>query len=159
MPEDEPIPLQMREAGAPRLGLKLSHGYRMVEDAEPGGPWRVRTASYHYNIYRADERGTFQEFLLYHWHPTPQPPTEPLGAGRPVTTPHVHVKAARVEPGDPAHLARHVSDLHLPTGLVALEDIVRFAITELGVRWLRNDWEDVLQRTRAVFLQSRTWAG
>ena len=155
--EGGPIPLQMREARIPRLGLKFSHSYRILEDAESGGPWRVRTASYQYNLYSVDDQDEFQELLLYHWHPSPQPPIGQGGSGRPVTTPHVHVKAIHVGPDGSPLFPGHLSNLHMPTGRVALQDIVRFAISDLDVKWLRDDWEDVLDKTRRVFLESRTW--
>jgi hypothetical protein len=38
-----------------------------------------------------------------------------------------------------------LNEFHLPTGLVAIEDIVRFCIVDLGVRPLSCDWEAILQ--------------
>ena len=46
---------------------------------------------------------------------------------------------------------------HLPTGRIALEDVVRCVITQLGVIPLRPDWEAILAETQAAFQQWRTW--
>ena len=43
--------------------------------------------------------------------------------------------------------ARLSSRMHLPTGQVAIEDVIRLAIVEFGVRPRRADWAAVLART------------
>ena len=74
-----------------------------------------------------------QEIIAYHWHPN---------APGEVTFPHVHLGyAVKVE--DEA-----MAKAHLPTGRVALEDVLRLAIRELGVRPLRTDWQEVLDATQ-----------
>jgi hypothetical protein len=86
---------------------------------------------YQYTLRDIDGR----EIIAYHWHPE----------GRShVTTPHIHL-------GPGAEMGRRdLARAHLPTGQVMLEDVLRFAITELGVRPLRRDWSEVLDRTRRV---------
>jgi hypothetical protein len=63
----------------------------------------------------------------YHWHP--------VGASH-VTSPHLHLGG---QIGD-----IDLSKLHFPTGAVALPDVLRFAIADLGVEPLRADWRDLL---------------
>jgi hypothetical protein len=41
---------------------------------------------------------------------------------------------------------------HVPSGAVLLEDVLRLAIEDLGVRPARADWSDVLDATRASLL-------
>ncbi|MGH2852888.1 MAG: hypothetical protein ACRDLF_01685 [Solirubrobacteraceae bacterium] len=53
----------------------------------------------------------------------------------PITRPRMHV-AANVEVGD-----RWLGKVHLPTGMVGLEQVVALAIVEFGVEPLRDDWE------------------
>ena len=65
--------------------------------------------------------------LAYHWHP--------VGVS-PVTTPHLHLSGAVA--------GVDLTKAHLPTGHVTLQDVVRFVITEWGVRPRRDDWPAVL---------------
>jgi hypothetical protein len=46
--------------------------------------------------------------------------------------------------------------LHIPTGGVTIEDVIRFLITDLGVPPLADQWEEELQKSRAVM---REWIG
>jgi hypothetical protein len=156
LPEGGPIPLQMRDTGVPHLALKFSHTYRVLDDATVGrGPWRVQTAAYHYDLSRQDGTGEPRELFLYHWHPGPQPGSAQT-SGTLVTTPHLHVHASHV--GRDETPAMNLDDFHLPTGRVALEEVLRFAIRDCGVRPLRDDWESILEKTEMAFLESRTWA-
>jgi endoglycosylceramidase len=41
--------------------------------------------------------------------------------------------------------------LHLPTGFVALEDVLRFCIVDLGVNPLSDGWHDVLEESYRLF--------
>jgi len=108
-----------------RLGVRLH--YRVVRDVN--GWWRAQTAAYHFEL--TDETET--EILAYHWHPE----------GRsPVTWPHLHLGQAI------GQLSRVATRAHLPTGFIALEDLIELAITEFGVAPRRLDWEAVLRRTR-----------
>lgn len=109
------------EAG---LALRVAQQYRIVEDTGPRGPWRAQTVAYSYVVNRGDK-----ELLAYQWNP--------LGSGG-VARPHLHVGAAADELIDNFHR------LHLPTGRIALEEVLRLLIEELGVQPLREDWSDVL---------------
>jgi hypothetical protein len=64
--------------------------------------------------------------------------------------PHLHAYGAR------DMLTLH--KLHLPTGRVALEAVVRFLILDLDVVPRRDDWRSVLDRHEEQFRQARTWA-
>ena len=93
---------------------------------EPGGAadrYTVRSVGYRYELGHADG----PMILAYHWHP--------VGVS-PVTTPHLHLG------GQVAGL--DLSKAHLPTGIVGLDDVLRFAIVDLGVEPLRGDWREVL---------------
>jgi hypothetical protein len=72
--------------------------------------------------------------FAFHWHPDGKSD---------VTWPHLHVYEER--------------KLHVPTGRVAIEQIVRLAI-DLGAPPIRDDWEDVLARSLSRFQDWRTWA-
>ena len=118
-----PVPL----SGRLPLALEVSHAY--VVDAAPTAPgaWSVRTLAYRYQLLLRDG----PELLAYHWHPEHP---------NPIRFPHLHLSAgAQVQF---SALAR----AHLPTGLVQLNEVLRLAIADLGIRPLRADWSDILSR-------------
>jgi len=78
------------------------------------------------------------EIFMLHWHPR---------AESAVTQPHAHL---RIEGVDDALRA------HLPTPRMSLEDAIGWAIS-LGFPAARSDWADVLERSRRMFQQYRTW--
>ena len=49
-----------------------------------------------------------------------------------------------------------LADVHIPTGWVMLEEIIRFLITDLGVRPKEEDWENPLRESEELFKQ---WTG
>jgi hypothetical protein len=117
-----PVSLQ----GPTSLRLQVTLLYTVVRNLGKE-PWRVQIAGYIYAIRKGDNI----EVLAYHWHPR--------GTSR-VTWPHLHVGAANSPPVLPR--------THLPTGHVPLQDIVRLVIEELGVEARRDDWREVVVRTR-----------
>jgi hypothetical protein len=65
-----------------------------------------------------------REVLSFQWHP---------GGRSPVTWPHLHLGAG-------AEVGRaELTSAHLPTGRVAIEEVLGLAISELGVEPLRGD--------------------
>lgn len=82
------------------------------------------------------------EILSYHWHPS----------GRSaVTWPHLHLGQAGI-----GHHATLLA-AHMPTGRVALEEVIRLAIVDLGVEPRRRDWPDVIRESQEAFEEWRTW--
>jgi hypothetical protein len=129
--------------GPARVRLGVTEQYR-IEPAEEGSGWRIRTVHYSYGIHDSDRR----EIVIYHWHP--------LGA---VTHPHVHIGHGAVPTsllmqaglGIAANALRpDLARAHLPTGPVSIEDVLRLAIADFGVRPRRADWETVLRQTSAM---------
>ncbi len=126
--------------GASQLSLAIAQHYRIVETDDPErGPWKVHTAAYWYSL--GDEQG--QEVLAYHWHPD--------GRSR-ITWPHLHLGHLALGGGGPL-----TSRAHLPTGRVAVEQVLRLAIEELRVEPRRDDWQAVLTEAEAAFERWRTW--
>ena len=133
---DEPFPLA-RDRG-PSLRARISQGYRVVRAEEQRGLWKVTITAYHYTLEDSDSR----EIISFQWHPA--------GAGA-LPYPHVHL-------GHGAAVGRaELAGAHIPTGRVALEQILRFAIEAFRLRPRRPDWRDVLFGTRRRFEQWRTW--
>lgn len=111
--------------------------YRVIETPDTQhGPWRVNVVGYLYTL--QDRDGL--EIVSYHWHP---------GQQSPITWPHLHIGVAAV--GEGASVSRRdVPGIHFPTKFIALQDIIRLAITQFDVRPLRSDWEQVLRETEQV---------
>jgi hypothetical protein len=95
-----------------KLRWRVSHSFRVVEVAGDRGPWKVTTTAYLYELRLADGL----TLISYHWHPT--------GASA-IIWPHVHLHTLTA----PVNL----SGGHFPTGRVALESVVRYAIMDLHV--------------------------
>ena len=124
-------------AGESRLSLSLRQNYRIVEFEGPRGPWKVQTVAY---AYRLDAPAG--ELIAYHWHP------QGLST---VTSPHLHLGAG-------AELGfALLQGAHVPTGRIAIEDLLRLAIGELAVQPLRDDWREVLEGAQAGYEAWRTW--
>jgi hypothetical protein len=85
--------------------------------------WDTPTVGYLYEF--TDVAG--RELVAFHWHPDSRSP---------ITFPHVHI-GARIGDLD-------LSKLHIPTGVLKLPQIIRFAIEEVGVEPLREDWRAAL---------------
>lgn len=109
--------------GNSRLTLSVGEQYGVVD--EGGKSCRIRVSAYFYAIGR--QRGA--ELITYHWHPQ--------GRGR-ATGPHLHVNAD-VQVG-----TRWLGRVHLPTGPIALQDVIVLAIEELDVMPLRDEWDQLL---------------
>jgi hypothetical protein len=107
---------------APHL-LRLSIGEHYEAREEADG-WRVEIVGYNYAI--EHEGG---DLVSYHWHPEGESP---------ITWPHMHV-GTDIQVGE-----RWFGKVHLPTGVVGLERVVALAITELGAKPLRDDWERLI---------------
>ena len=71
-----------------------------------------------------------------------------------MTSPHLHRQYHLL-----SRSWRAFEDKHLPSGRVALEDVLEMLLEELEVRPRRDDWRETLERTRAEFERVRTWAG
>lgn len=129
---DEPVVFE--GLGGAEVGLIVTIHYRALE--HPDG-WVVQTTSYEYVI--TDQDG--QELLAFHWHP------EWRGE---VKFTHLHLQHRL--------LTRRwglFENKHLPTGRVALEDVLEMLLVELEIPPHRDDWRETLERTRAQFEQIR----
>ena len=132
--------LPQRLSGATELYLVVKQFYYVIRVEDPDGlPWKVSTAEYNYNLRDSDNR----ILIAYHWHPAER---------YKVRTPHLHL-------GQGAKVGRQdLYRVHIPTGRIAIEDLARFAIKELGVAPRRDDWEEVLSRARKTYEDRRTWS-
>lgn len=126
------VPLQ----GENRLEFSLLHLYQFEERPNQPGHWDAKSVSYAYQL-RVRGGG---ELVRFEWHPF----------GHQISFAHLHIHGQ-------AGPVRIDAKKHVPTGRVSLEAVVRFAITELGVRALRRDWQQVLERGEQAFNDRRSW--
>lgn len=103
-----------------------------IRRAEASGAFVAETIGYRFHLLDRND----QEILAYHWHPS---------GVSPVTYPHLHL-SGRLSPivVDPGDVAIALGALHLPSGFVALKDIVRLLIDELRIEPQRNDWRAIV---------------
>ena len=129
----DPTPLR----GPHRLGFSAFCTYRLVNSSGrsvSSYPWSVKVTGYAYAFHDSEGR----EILAYHWHP------EGIS---PLTIPHLHLGPAAHVGFAPLHRA------HLPTRriqFIQFDDILRLALTDLGVTARRTDWETTLAETGAA---------
>jgi hypothetical protein len=126
-----------QQAPGDGLYLSVAHYYRIVEDATAQGPFRVRSAGYSYILH--DVQG--HELFAFQWHPQ---------SSSHVTRPHLHL-------GVGLGVTGAMPKLHVPTGRVALEQVIRLAI-DLDALPIRDDWEAILDASEADFVRWRSWA-
>lgn len=133
--------MEAPEAPFERLGIAVSIHHSLLEDkAAPrrADRWRAITTGYEYMFVDQLER----EILTFHWHPRQRSH---------VTWPHLHIGCAVLE-------RSFISNAHIPTGRVALEQVLRLAIEDFRVEPKRTDWDRVLRLSLQVFLQNRSWS-
>jgi hypothetical protein len=118
--------------------LSATQNFRFEPDPTFEGEWKVKTDGYAYHVFMNEEEGG--QLFAWHWHPE-------LREGC-----HVHVGARQGR-------TRALYRLHLPTGRVAFEEVVRFLIGEFDVKEARDDWDAILGDSQARFEAFRTWPG
>ena len=128
-----------RLRGADRIGLVVQQRFRVVEAGGERGPWKTRTEGYFYSLHRQDD----SEAIAFHWHPW-----------RLSARPHVHIHADHAGSTVVGH---HLNKLHLITGRITVEQVIRFAIEELSVG-ASPDFDHVLSRNQRLHDLWRTWS-
>ncbi len=122
-------PLALRSWVPGGLHLRLRQQFRLVQEGQSS--WHVSTAAYSYRL----DDGAGGELAAWHWHPTSR-----------VDYPHVHVAAGPIG-----------GRVHLPTGRVSIESVLRLLLTDLGVPERRADFLDVLAEAEGPFIKHRRW--
>lgn len=124
---------------ATRFGpLQLYLGQLCEGGPVPGGLQRLHTSSYRYTL-------------------TPEDAPEPLLRWEYVKTPPPGAWWCRHHLQGPVSLsfargeAVALNELHLPTGYVPIEEVLRFCIADLGVPPLSPNWNEILQDSYTRF--------
>jgi hypothetical protein len=129
-------------AGGPSgLFLDVAHDFSIIEVEHAGSRlrWRAITRSYEYRLLDHDHK----ELLVYHWQPGPRF----LGPDHP----HLHVSAALDARVDAVRRREIGLDtLHVVTGQVALDAVIRMLITDFEVAPQRHDWRQTLDRVEPL---------
>lgn len=128
-------PISLRGEAGPAF-LSAGQHFRTIQDERFEGEWKVRTEGYAYRVALSEETGPF--LFAWHWHPNTRP------------DPHLHVGADHPE-------VTELPRLHVPTGRVSFEEVVRFLVTDLRVVPARRDWQETLAETESRFRAFRTW--
>lgn len=138
-------PILLRRKDGPRLLFSASQRFELIENPRYEGEWKASTLAYIYEVklHPEDiESDDDVELIGWHWHPRTTP-------DRP--EPHMHVRT------EYAPLDGQLAKVHLPTGRVAFEEVIRFLFCELDVVPERDDWEKVIGETEQRFKEFRTW--
>jgi hypothetical protein len=122
------------------LSLELYHRFVVRKAEGERGPWTASTVEYVYEL--SDESDNL--IAAWHWHPGTMRPADA------VQWPHMHAQGSHARPT--------LHRLHLPTGRVSLEAVVRFLIIDLDVIPRREYWSAILDRHESAFHRVRSWA-
>lgn len=139
---DEPAPLR----GAAKLFLVANQNYSIVHtDDETSEPWKVATRGYFYGL--QTDHGA--EVASFHWSP------QTSGT---ITRPHAHIgRRLLSEPVTLGSMSFDLPKVHIPTGRVSFEDVIRMAIEEFEIEPRRDDWAKILERTQSALEQWKSW--
>lgn len=110
--------------------------YKIVKAEIPRGPYKVTTTAYQYLLEDEEEK----EIVAYQWHPDST-----------IKVPHLHIGLSAKIAGKTAN------KVHLPTGRIALEQVLRLAVEELGAKPLKGEWKSILSQTQKLFEKWRMW--
>lgn len=133
-----------RQRGLSSAVLEATQRFEIVPDERFESEWKVSTKAYAYVVSIATRREPDPvEVFAWHWHPSRTPQR---------AYPHLHVRSEH------RLLGLALKNLHIPTGRVSFEEVVRFLIDELRVVPVRDDWQEVIGETETRFREYRTWA-
>jgi hypothetical protein len=134
-----PYALRIGKFKLPRttIFLTATMNYKIVEAEGDRGPYKVTTTAYQYLLEDSEE----SELLAYQWHPQSTR-----------KCPHLHL-------GSSSKLAKKtINKLHLPTGRIALEQVLRLCVEDLEVVPVNKDWDNTLSDAQKAFETWRTWS-
>jgi hypothetical protein len=125
-------------------GLFLAVSQQLQVEPLPNRTWRLRTLEYSYHLLEGpspDSRWIFRWEYVSRRRRHDEHPRH-----------HVHVATVLDTPAGKLDLDR----LHLSTGWVTIEEVIRFLITEVGVKTKAENWDEELMRSEGLF---REWTG
>jgi hypothetical protein len=117
--------------------LTLSFSFRMELTQMDDGRQQMSTRRYDFTITSLAEPD--KPVFGWHWHPASR--------RSPITYPHVHVPSAS-----------QFKTRHIPTGRVALEDVILFGFDDLDVEPAHDQAVSILTEVRNRHKQHRSWS-
>ena len=126
------------KAGNSSLFLRSTLRFTYVDNERFRGERKVSTCHYAHTVGESE----FLKPQLYSWEWASSEPRYP----------HLHIRRS-----DPAF--HGLGKLHIPTGRVFYEDVLRFLIAEHGVEVARADWQDVLDESFRRVSTFASWGG
>jgi hypothetical protein len=133
--------VRLRTASGNRIVLfQIGIDFIVTRPGDSITSYAISVVSYEYRLLDHDER----EILAFHWHP--------VGLSA-VVDPHLHLSSRL----NPIEMGRNqeplpLGDMHILTGFVTLEDVVRLLISEFGIRPRHADWDAILRENRTLAL-------
>lgn len=137
--QSHPQPLLLKRKNNDKLFIDIR---QEIRQPTARNNYLVSTKSYLYSILDAEKK----DLIGFHYHPELD--------DDPVVHPHIHVYADT----DKRFADFNLHKRHIPSGRVALEDVIEWLIIELEVKALRSDWQRILQTTRKKFKRIWTWS-
>lgn len=132
-------PLMLKRKNGHKLFIDIS---QEIQQPNVRNNYLVSTKSYMYSILDAKNK----ELIGFHYHPELD--------DDPIIHPHIHVYAD----ADQRFAEFNLHKRHIPSGRVALEDVLEWLIVEMQVKPRQSNWQKVLQLTRRKFKQNCTWS-
>ncbi len=139
--------IMLRCEDGSKLYFELVQHVNVIKiETEKGERFRVSTIRYIYAFWRTPD----DVLAGWHYHPDLH-----------IKFPHLHVYDRNDEAERKAGCKPFLlHGMHMPTGRVALEDVIKFAIREMKVVPEKNragDWEKILAETSTRFEENKTW--
>lgn len=130
------LPLRLPRSTGGYIYLWAAQRFAYEKSGRFVGEWKVRTLQYMYTVGAGPNQAT-DAICAWHWHPEVRDDC------------HLHIYQ---EDGILGPLNR----LHVPTSRVSFEQVLTFAILDLGVQG-RAGWEEVMKDSERRFGEYRTW--
>ncbi len=125
-------------------GLFLAVSQQLEVEAQPDKMWRLRTMEYNYHLLEGpspDSRWIIRWEYKSHSRQRNEHPRH-----------HVHLATIIDTPAGKMDFDK----LHLSTGWVTIEEVIRFLIAEVGVKPKAHNWDEELIKSEELF---RKWTG
>lgn len=135
VPEVVPLRTSIRES----IYLRASQRFTYMDHPDRKGERKVSTLEYAYTL--AEDQGLHRQFCSWEWQPA---------GGSASSQPHVHVRRGCPE-------ARGLGKLHIPTGRVAFEQVLEYAMSDHDVVPISADALDGMRESLRRFSTHKSW--
>lgn len=125
-------------------GLYLAVSQQLQVEQQPDKAWRLRTLQYSYHLLEGPS--PYSRWIL-RWEYVSR-----IRRHDEHPRHHVHVATVLETPAGRMDLDK----LHLATGWVTIEEVIRFLIAEVGVKAKATNWDEELMKSEELF---KKWTG